>query len=74
MLADDCYGLGRRNVVARAPVFLAGDRIEVLFDNLFSPRQSLALPAEGDCRARTKGFSAFCETAAAQANADSPSS
>jgi hypothetical protein len=42
MLADHRDGLGRRDVEARAPVFLTGDSIEVLFNDLLSPTQFVA--------------------------------
>ena len=42
MLANHRNGLGRRNVEARAPVFLTGDGIEIFFDDLLSPTQFVA--------------------------------
>lgn len=54
MLADDRDRLGRRNVIARAPDFLAGDAIEVFLDNLLPPRQSVA-PTHGTIMADQVG-------------------
>jgi hypothetical protein len=41
ILPDDGNGLGRRNVVPGSPVFFPGDTVEVLLDDLLSPRQSI---------------------------------
>jgi hypothetical protein len=41
VLANDRDGLGRGNVEARIPIFLPRDAIEVLFNDLLSPRQSI---------------------------------
>jgi hypothetical protein len=42
MLADHGNGLGRGDVVAWNPDFLAGDAIEVFLHDLLSPRKSVA--------------------------------
>src|SRR5260221_104445 len=42
VLTNNGNGLRRCDVVAWTPVFLARDAIEVLFQNLLSPRQSIA--------------------------------
>ena len=41
MLADDRNRLGRSHVVSRAPVFLTRDAVEVLFDDLLAPGESV---------------------------------
>ena len=46
MLADDGDGLGRSHVVARYPVFLTRDAVEVFFDDLFAPGESIATAHE----------------------------
>jgi hypothetical protein len=47
MLANDRNGLGRSHVVARHPVLIARDRIEMFFYDLFSARESVAATDEG---------------------------
>jgi hypothetical protein len=47
ILADDCYRLSGGDVVTRAPVFFPRDGIEVLLDDLLSPRQLAAPALEG---------------------------
>jgi hypothetical protein len=42
MLADDGDGLRRRNIEARSPVFFSRDAVEVLFNDLLSPRESIS--------------------------------
>ena len=42
MLADDRNGLGRSHVVAGYPVFLTRDAVEMFFDDLFAPRESVS--------------------------------
>jgi hypothetical protein len=42
MLADDRDGLGRSHVVARCPVFVARNDVEVLCDDLLTPRESVS--------------------------------
>ena len=42
MLPDDRDRLSGRNVVARGPVFVSRDTIEVRLQNLLSPRQPIA--------------------------------
>src|ERR1035438_2904512 len=46
MLANDGNRLSGSYVVARAPVFIPRDVVEVLFDDLLTPRESAA-PAHG---------------------------
>ena len=48
ILADDCYRLSGGYVVTRAPVFFPRDGIEVLLDDLLSPRQLAAPAHEGN--------------------------
>jgi hypothetical protein len=50
VLADDRDRLSGSNIVTRSPVFLSRDNIEVLFENLFSPRQTIA-PAHNEIMA-----------------------
>ena len=51
MLADDRDGLGRRHVAAWCPVFLTGDAVEVFFDDLLAPGESVSSAHAGDyCR------------------------
>jgi hypothetical protein len=47
MLADDWDQLGRNNVVSGSPAFIASFGVEVLFNELFSSRESVAA-AHGD--------------------------
>jgi len=47
MLTYDWNGLRRSHIVARCPVFLTGDTIEVFFDNLLAPGESVAATHEG---------------------------
>ena len=46
MLADDGHGLCRGDVEARTPVGFVGNAIEIFFDNLLPPRQSIAAAHE----------------------------
>ncbi len=42
ILADDRDGLGGSNIVARTPILFPRDGSEVLFNDLLSPRKSIA--------------------------------
>jgi hypothetical protein len=42
ILPDDGNRLSGSNVIARSPVVFARDAVQILFDNLFPPRQSIA--------------------------------
>jgi hypothetical protein len=58
MLSDHRNGLSRGDVVVRSPLFFAGNGVEILFDNLLSPRQSVA-PAHEEIMADRSGISVF---------------